>query len=98
MSTADPIGQGGPIQIDAGAGKDLALTIQWQMIRILGHKHVRQESRAGQPSCNRSRRGYGLNNLVAPRTRELRSDVPDDLEARGNVLEHLCGVFAERLQ
>jgi hypothetical protein len=37
----DPIGQGRAIQVEALAGVNLSLPIQWQMVGIFGDEHLR---------------------------------------------------------
>src|ERR1700722_460028 len=67
------------------------------MISVFRDQHMRQESWASQAARNRPRGGVGLNDLVAASAGELGPDMPDNLEARRDVLEHLGNIFAESL-
>jgi len=44
---ADPISQRAAVKLDARAGKDLALTIQRQMVRVFADQHMRQGALSG---------------------------------------------------
>ena len=44
---SNPVGHGRAVQFDPGAGVDLGLPIQRQVVAIFRHQHVRQEGRTG---------------------------------------------------
>jgi hypothetical protein len=45
---ADPVRHGRTVEVDTFAGVNLRLPVEWQMVGILGHQHVREQ--AG-PAC-----------------------------------------------
>lgn len=45
--TANPIRHGRAIKINAFAGVNLRLPIQWKMISVFAHQHMRQQAGAG---------------------------------------------------
>ena len=80
------------------AGKDLRLAIERQMIAVLGHQHLGQQSlgchAAGQRPLGRRRLHYGALATAAPITRT--ADYLDLVE-RGNDVEHLGDVLADHM-
>lgn len=95
---ADPVGQGGAVELDPFSRVDLSLAIQRQVVAVLRHEHVGQQPRAGPPALDRQRRQRRLGDALAGPAGELWPDVPDHLEARWHVFEHLGHVLAERAQ
>ena len=68
------------------------------MIRVLRHQHVRQQTRSRQPARDRPARRRCLHDALARRAAQLRPHMPDHLEARRHVLQHLGNIFAQRTQ
>jgi hypothetical protein len=60
-----PVRQRRSFQFDSLARVHLALAIEREMIGILRHQNVRQQSGTGQPTRNRSARSRGLHDLLA---------------------------------
>jgi hypothetical protein len=79
------------------AGVDLRLPIQRQVIGVLGHQDVRQEPRTGNAACDRPAWRRFLDDLLAARAGELRTHVPDHLEARRDVFQDFGDVLADLL-
>ena len=94
---SDPIGQGGTVEIDAFAGIDLGLAVQRQMVGILGHQHMGEQSRARPPALDRQGRHRRLHDRFTQAADDLGADMPDDLEL-GDALQHLGLVLAEPAQ
>jgi hypothetical protein len=65
---ANPVGQGGAIQIEPFAVKDLALSVKRQVISIFADQHVGQETRSGAATLDRARRQRRLHEAFAART------------------------------
>ena len=80
------------------AGKDLRLAIERQMIAVLGHQHLSQQSlgryAAGQRPLGCRRLHYGALATAAPITRTADHL---DLVQRGNDVEHLGDVLADHM-
>ena len=62
-----PIGQGRAIQIDAVARIDFRLAIQRQMVAVLRHQHVRQQTRSGETAPDRQFGRRRLGDALAAR-------------------------------
>ena len=62
---ADPVGQGRDTQVDALAGKSLALPIEWLMLAELRINDARQQVRAGPAPGDRVKRRRRLRDRVA---------------------------------
>ncbi|SRR6266568_2789761 len=60
-----PVRQRRSFQFDSLARVHLALAIEREMIGILRHQNVRQQSGTGQPTRNRSARSRSLHDLLA---------------------------------
>jgi len=63
------------------------------MIGVLRYQHVRKQTRTGHAAGDWPRRGFDLDDLLATRTGELRSHVPNHAEARRHVVEHLGDIL-----
>ena len=74
------------------------LPIQRLMIGILGHQHLRQQSRRGQAFVDDLGRHRRLDQRLALRAGPFAADVALDLEHSGNVVELLADVLADALQ
>ena len=62
---ADPLGQGRAAQCHPAAGIDRLLPVQRQMIKVLAHRHLRQQARGGDAAVDdRRRHRYGGDRLA----------------------------------
>ena len=95
---ANPIGHGRAVQIDPFAGIDLALAVEWKVIGILAHKHMRQKARAGPATLDRTRRQRRLHNRFAAPAGFARADNPVHDEASRHILKLFRDILAEGLQ
>lgn len=77
---SDPIGQGGTVEIDAFAGIDIGLAVQRQVVGVLGHQYVDEQSRTRPPALDRQGRHRRLRDRLANTADDLGADMPDDLE------------------
>ena len=95
---ANPIGQGGTVQFDTGAGVDLGLAIERAMISVFRDQHMRQQSWCRQATPNGQARDLGLRDGLAVAAGQFRPHVADDTEAGRRVVQYFGHVFAERTQ
>ena len=102
---ANPVSKGGTIELDALPSVDLRLSVQRQVIGILGDQHLRDERFGGNAALNDPRWRRGLNNralagaaAVAWATRDQHAEGGwYDIEALGHVLADLMqGAAAAR--
>src|SRR3954453_10755839 len=65
---ADPVAQGGAVELDALPGEDLALPVERDAVAVLGHQHLDQQRLSGQATGDDARRRRLLVNalLTAP--------------------------------
>ena len=83
---ADPVGQGGAVEIEAFAVEDLALAIKRQVVGILADQHMGQQARAGAATLDRARGQRGLDEAFAAGAGQPRADNPvHDEAARGRI-------------
>src|SRR5438876_535333 len=94
----DPLGECRAIQLDAVSGIDLALAIKRQMIAILGHQHVCQESGTCHTARDGARGCWRLDDLLTAGAAVLGPHMPDHLPVLRHVLEHLGDILTERAQ
>ena len=95
---ADPVGQGGPVELDAGPGVDHALSVQREMIAIFGDQHMREQRRPWQATLDRQGWHRRLADGLAGPAAHPRPDVAHDLEVGRHVFEHLADVLAQHAQ
>ena len=53
---ADPVAQGGAVELDALPGQDLALPVERDAVAVLGHQHLDQQRLGGQAAGDDARR------------------------------------------
>ena len=53
---ADPVAQGGAVELDALPGQDLALPVERDAVAVLGHQHLHQQRLGGQAAGDDARR------------------------------------------
>jgi hypothetical protein len=95
----DPAGQGRGLQAHPVAGKDLGLTIERQVIVIFRHDDMGEQPCPGAAAGDRVVGRRRRHNRVTNPARQFLSNVPDDFEAAGHVIEglgHFIGDLAQR--
>lgn len=93
---AHPIGQRAAVEIDAGTGEDLALTIQWQMIRELADEDMRNRSFGRQTALDQMGWGWSLGDTFGTGTAGIfRPDRYDDAELRWNDIQPLGAILSD---
>jgi hypothetical protein len=96
---SDPVAQRGTIQIDALACEYLRLTIQRKVVGIFVDQNVGQQSFGRHAAVDRPfRRGRLHDAAVAGPTAIARPADHLNADLRGDVIQHLGPVFADRMQ
>jgi hypothetical protein len=95
---ADPAGQGRGLQAHPGAGEDLGLAIERQVVVVLRYHDMGEQPRPGAPARNRVVRCRRRNHRVAGPARQRRANMPDHLEPAGHVIEGLGHLVADLAQ
>ena len=99
---AHPISQRGPVERHALAGIDLGLTVERQVVGILGHEHVRHRCLGRDPALDKAGGRRGLHDHVLARPAGVLRSAGDadaelgrhDVEALGYVLANDVEVAA----
>jgi hypothetical protein len=94
---ADPLGQRGARKGMSRALEDRLLPVQRQVIQVLGHEHLREQSRRGQALVDHVRRHGCLNKPLATAACPFAPDVPLHREHTGLVVQLLGHVLADAL-
>ena len=93
---ADPIGQRAAMQLDPGPGEDLALAIQWQMVRVFADQDICEGALGGQAAldqvCGRRCLRHPLATSAA---RIFGPDGDDDPQLCRHDVQPLGPVFAD---
>ncbi len=93
---ADPIGQHRAAQVDPGPGIDLRLTIERQVVGILGDQHMGDQRLGGQRTFDQVRGCRGLHDGAGAAAAGIfRPDGHDDPEPGGGDVEPLTAVFPD---
>ncbi len=95
---ADPLRQRGARNRQTRPSKDALLTVERQMICVLGHQHMREQACGGDALVDHMRIHGHLRDRLALRAGPFAADVAFDGEHAGFVVELLCDVFADALQ
>ena len=95
---ANPVGQGGPVELDAGPGVDHALSVQREVVAIFGDQHMREQRRPWPATLDRQGWHRRLDDGLAGPAAHPRPDMADDLEAGRHVFEHLADVLAQHAE
>lgn len=95
---ADPVGQGGAVEVEAVAFEDLALPIERQMVGILAHQHTGEQPGTGTAALDGSGGQRRLGEALAARAGQARAHDPVHHEPAGHILELLGHVFADTSQ
>ena len=96
--SADPVGQGRHVELDALAGIGRALAGQRQVQAVLGEQHMRQQPRPGASAGDRVRRRRRLGDLLAAPARVLLAHMLDHLPLPRHQLQRLGHVLAQLVQ
>lgn len=91
----DPIGQGGPFDIDALARQDRRLAIERQAVEILADHHIGDETGTGATLLDRQVGCRRLHDPFAGAAAQLGPDMADHLEPRRDLLQYLGHVLAQ---
>lgn len=91
----NPVRQGRPRELNPGAGVDLLLSVQWQMIGILADQHLGQQVRRRNALVDDMRRNRLLDHRLAVLAGPLAADVAFDGEATRLVIQLLAHIFAD---
>jgi hypothetical protein len=95
LGLPDPVGECGAVKLNAFAGVDTRLPVQWLVVAELRDHHVSDQARAWPPALDRQRRHGCLHDGLAGTAAQLRADMSDHLEAGRDVFEHLALVRAD---
>jgi hypothetical protein len=92
---SNPVAQGGTIEVDALACKDLRLAVQRQVVGVFVDQHVRQQRLGRQAAVDRPLRRRLLHDgTFACAAAIARATDHLNPELRGDVIKHLGLVFA----
>jgi hypothetical protein len=94
----DPPGKRRTVQLHPLPGVDRRLTIERQVIAELGREDMGEKARAGHAAGDGSRRCRRLHDAIACCATHPWTDMANDLEAGGQVLQHLGDIFAKLLE
>jgi len=92
---AHPVGHNHALDLDAVALEDLGLAIERQAVVVLRDRYVRDEVRAWPPLVDWQIGSRRLRDHLARSTGVDWTDVTDDLELRGDLLEDFGNFFAD---
>ena len=95
---ADPAGQGRGLQAHPVAGEDLGLAIQRQVVVVLRHDDMSQQTRPGAAAGDRVIGRRRRNHRIAGPAGQFLAEVPDHLEAARHVIEGLGDLLADPAQ
>ena len=94
---ANPVGQGGAIQINAIAIVYLTLPVQRQVIAIFGNQHMSQKSRTRTAPLDGPPRQGGLMECLTAGAGHARTYDPVHHEASGDIFQFLRDIFPKGL-
>jgi hypothetical protein len=92
---ADPVCHHCAVEIDPLAGINASLAVQRRVIAVLADEDVREQPGAWPAALDRQRRHRHLHHALADPAGKRRPDVPNDLEAAGDVIQHLADILAD---
>jgi hypothetical protein len=95
---ANPRGQGGTVEFNAGTQIDSCLPVQRHMVGVLGNYHLCQQAGCGHAACDRARRRRFLDDLRTTAAAQPGAHVADHPEVPRHVVQHLGGVFTQLAQ
>ena len=96
--SANPVRECRAIQLDTVPRKDLALSVQWEVIAVFGNQNVGQQSGSGQAFGDRALRGRSLVDRPAGATAKTWSADTDNAQPRRHVVEHLADALADEVE
>lgn len=92
---ADPTGQGGAVEMDAGLGQYLRLSVQRTMVCVFGHRDMRQLALSGQRALDQPGPGRCLGHAVGAGAAGIfRSDGHDHADLRRGDVQPFCAILA----
>src|SRR5690606_40865532 len=94
----DPFGECGTGYFQAGTAEDAFLTVQWQVVRVLGHQHLSQQVGGGDALVDHLRWYRCLDQGLALLAGPLAPDVALHRELARAVIQLLADVFANTLE
>ena len=95
---AEPLGELAAVDVETAAGVDLGLPVERKVVAELGDGDVREEARPRHATRDRQIGHRRLHHRLAFAARAGRPHVAHDLEAAGDVLEHLGHALADLAQ
>ena len=97
--TADPIGQGRAVKLNALAGADLSLPVERQMIGIFANEHLRDCRLRRRSALDQARRRRRLHHHVLASPAAIFGPANDEhAELRRHDIEPLAGILADPVQ
>ena len=96
--TTDPVRQGGPVDLDALPGEDLALPVKRKVIAVFGDQDMSEKTGTGETLGDRTLRGGRLMDGPAGPAAIARPADADDSKPRGHMIEHLADSLADHMQ
>ena len=94
----DPFGECGTGYFQAGTAEDAFLTVQWQVVRVLGHQHLSQQAGGGDALVDHLRWYRCLDQGLALLAGPLAPDVPLHGELARDVIQLFAHVLANTLE
>ena len=95
---ADPVGEGGAVEVEPVALEDPALAIERQMVGVLADQHMGEQARTRAAALDGPRRQRRLDEPLAAGAGQPRADDPVHDEAAGDVFQLLGHVLADPAQ
>jgi hypothetical protein len=95
---ADPSGEGRPRKIDAVAGEDLRLSIEWCVIAIFADQHLGQQRWCRQAAGDHPLWSWRLHHCLAGPACVFGASGADYAQLRGNPVQHLAHALADDMQ
>ena len=92
---ADPVRQGGAVEVEAIAAKDLALPVEGKVVDILAHQHMGEQPGTGTAALNGLGGQRRLGEALAARAGQARAHDPVHHEPAGHILELLRHVLTD---
>ncbi len=96
--SANPVGEGRAIKLDALPGEDLALLVEGKMIAVFGDQHMRKQAGRGQALGDWPLRSRRLMDRAAGLAAVARTADTDDPQPGGNMVEHLADRLADQVE
>jgi hypothetical protein len=95
---ADPVGEGGAVEVEPVALEDLGLAIERQVVGVLADQDMGEQARARAAALDGAGRQRRLDEALAAGAGQPRADDPVHDKAAGDVLQLLGHVLADPAQ